>query len=83
MPHHRRDRRGDQLVDQGLAHRELLAEFTGAVAARTDDIFETDGLTRELLTHGPAEKALLVIDTDFSHISGVIADDDVFPHIGR
>src|SRR5262245_60450996 len=76
-------RRGDDLVDQGSAHGELLVEFTGAPAPRTDDVFETDGLAREVLAHGPAEKALLMIDTDFGHVPGVIPDRDVFPDIGR
>ena len=75
-------RRGEQLVDQGLAHGELLVEFAGALASCTDDRFETDGLACEFLTHGPAEKALLVIDADFGHIPGVIADGHVFSHIG-
>jgi hypothetical protein len=35
------------------------------------------------LTHGPTEKALLVIDTDFGHIPRVIADEDVLADVGR
>ena len=80
---HRWARRGDHLVDQGLTHGELLAELAGAPAPCTDDVFETDGLARELLTHGPTEKALLVIDTDFGHIPRVIADEDVLSDVGR
>lgn len=80
---HRWARRGDHLVDQGLAYGELLAEFAGAPAPRTDDLFQTDGLARKLLTHGPTEKALLVIDTDFGHIPRVIADENVLADVGR
>jgi hypothetical protein len=66
-----------------LAHGELLVEFSGAPAPRTDDLFETDGLAREFLTHSPAEKMLLVIDADFGHIPRVIPDGHVFADIGR
>jgi hypothetical protein len=77
---HRWARRGDHLVDQGLAYGELLAEIAGTPAPRTDDLFQTDGLARELLTHGPTEKALLVIDTDFGHIPR--ADKDILSDVG-
>jgi hypothetical protein len=65
-----------------LTHGELLAEVASTLAPCTDDVFQTDGLARELLTHGPTEKTLLVIDTDFGHISRVIADEDVLADVG-
>jgi hypothetical protein len=74
---------GQQLVDQGAPGTHLALEIPFTLPARTNDLFETHGLTREFLTHSPTEKALLMIDADFGHIPGVIPDSHVFPHIGR
>jgi hypothetical protein len=65
-----------------LPDAHLALQLSFAPLARADDVFETDGLARELLAHGPTEKALLVVHTDFGHIPRVIADRHVFPHIG-
>ena len=37
----------------------------------------------EVLADRPAEKRVPVIDPDFSHIAGVIADHHILAHVGR
>ena len=50
--------------------------------AGLDNLAEGNGFPRELGADGPTEKAVVVKDANLGHVPGVIANDDVFAHVG-
>ncbi len=45
------------------------------------DLFEADGLPSQLRTNGSAQKGVVIKDPNFGHISGIVADGHILPHI--
>ena len=62
---------------------QRMAQVPSPTVASPHDVAQGNGLSRSFSTDGPAEKAVVMQDADFRHVSWIIANDDRLPHIGR
>src|SRR5436853_165398 len=72
-----------QPLNRRLAVVELLAQLAAATIACLDNLLQADRLTSQFLTDRPTDKVPLVIDPYLRHITGIIANGDVFTNVGR
>jgi len=61
---------------------ERMAELSPTAIAGPDNVTQRNGVSREFRTDRAAQKALIMKDADFGHISWVITNDDSLAHVG-
>ena len=58
-----------------------MAEAPSPAIAGVDEFAQGHGLARQVGADRPAEKPVVMKDTDFRHVPGIIANNDGFTHI--
>ena len=62
---------------------QRMVQVPSPTVASPHDVAQGNGLSRSCSTDGPAEKAVVMKDADFRHVSWIIAHDDRLTHVGR
>ena len=64
------------------ARLQRVAQVPSPMVPSAHDVTQGNGFSRQFGTDSPAQKALVMKDADFGHISWVITNDDRLAHIG-
>jgi hypothetical protein len=68
-------------IDDPLPIVEDRFEFATALVACSSDVSEGNGLSCQLRGYRRTKKAILVEDTDFSHVTGIVPNGHIFTHV--
>jgi hypothetical protein len=69
-------------VDRTRPVLQRQTQGFASVRAGLDNLAEGNGFPRQFSADGPTEKAMIVKDTNLGHVPGIIANDDLFAHVG-
>ena len=72
-----------QGFDGAGARLQRLTQVPSPTVPRAHDVTQGNGFSCQFGADGSAQKALMMKDADFGHISWVITNNDRLAHVGR